>query len=89
MFGKDLTWKRSITSTDPKRKEKEEINQKKKKKKKKRKSSFRSFIQIVNLIKYVKHFRIRYLSIALNGVRYLRNKSNRFQNSAEIMSFIP
>ena len=35
MFGKDLTWKRSITSTDPKRKEKEEINQKKKKKKKK------------------------------------------------------
>ena len=61
----------------------------KKKKKKKRKSSFRSFLPIVNLLKYVKHFRIRYLSIALNGVRYLRNKSNRFQNSAEIMSFTP
>ena len=69
--------------------EREGRNKSEKKKKKKRKSSFRSFLPIVNLLKYVKHFRIRYLSIALNGVRYLRNKSNRFQNSAEIMSFTP
>ena len=67
----------------------EEREGRNKSEKKKRKSSFRSFLPIVNLLKYVKHFRIRYLSIALNGVRYLRNKSNRFQNSAEIMSFIP